>query len=206
MKKLSIIASSLVLGLAITGGAIVNVHAAQPKSYGTYEGVPDITKRFEEMKFLTSSEKQILKDSQKKNATQYSKIANLEKDLRRISDDIMKDAKELIEEQNSIYSKNMNLWNKVYSEIPEKVSDKLLSHVEQLNAAKSLTSKEKEMLKEDAKRMDEIDSQLQSFYDKVNVATKGLDVAIEAEYKKIEEVDAKNQKIWDKIATHMDGK
>lgn len=207
MKKLSLVVSGLILGLTITGGAITNVQAAQAAvPYESYSGVPDITKRFDEMDFLTSSEKNKLEEAQKKNSPHYSEVAKLEKELRKISDHIMKDAEWLIEESNSIYFKNMNLWNKVYSDIPDNTYDKLPSYTEQLNLTKSLTSEEKRQLKNDAARMDEIEGQIQVFYDKVKVATKDINTKIDSEYKKINEVDALNQDIWNKIANNMDGK
>lgn len=215
-QKSKILIAGMLTVATVIGGSGIKSEARMLKDMNSKETVsiqtidtssqPDITKRFGEMNFLSQSEKQRLIDEKNAVKPYYNKIDSLEKEIRKISDNIMKDAKEILQEYDSIYWANMTLWMKLDSEVPETPYDKLPSNTERIKTSKVLTKSEKEILKNDAKRLDEIDAEIQKYYDKVEKATATLGKQIDIEYEKIEAINQKNSDIWQKIHKNMDGK
>ncbi len=167
-----------------------------------YDKIADIIKTISGIKFLSEEEKSVLSEDKKQLELHYRKIADIKAKIIKISAKIMKGAEGLNNKYNTIYALNMDLWNKVYSEVPD-MNDSDFSNENRVKKSKSLTSDEKKKLIEDAKVLDELETKIQVFYDKVNKAEEKLNVQIDKEHALIDKIIDKNKTIWEKIFKKM---
>lgn len=177
-----------------------------------YSQIPNLTKRLNEMSFLTDAEKSTLKEINKLVAPNYKKIKVLSAKADKISGKIMKAAKPLNQKYDNIYSKNMELWFKVDGDaelikMVEKDVEKntMLTNIYKVENTTALTDAKKKTLLEDAKVLDELDAKIIEIQKKADKARKKLDKLIDKEYAAIEAEYEKHAELLDKISGVMDG-
>lgn len=171
-----------------------------------YMAIPDVTKRLNEMDFLTKEEKDILIKEQKKAAPIYKEIQRLTKK----ADNLIKkalmseDIEALKSEQDKIYDRNMKIWMKLDSEVFD--GKEMMNSEKKLEMSKSLTDKEKSMIMEDAKKWDELDMKIVDIQAKADKAAEKENKKIKAAYAKLDKLYKKTAALHRKISAVMDGK
>ncbi len=208
VKKVLVVAGIVAASLALpaqVAHASTNSNTVK-ESVMDYSIVENLTKRFETYSFLTEAEKKILREEAALAKPHYSKINALTAKAKKITDKIMKAAKPLNKRYGVLYSKNMQLWMQLDSEIFEDIDMATATNVDLLNASKVLSEADKKLLMEDAKEMDSIDMEIEKLQAKADKAAEKVYNMIDNEYKELEKIYADSKDIWAKMQKEMDGK
>ncbi len=204
MKKLnallltgSILGSTMMTGLAPVmandAANVTNDTAVMAMADKVTNG--DFAKYINEIKGLSSEEKETLIQSKQKLAPTWEEIQKLEDEVNKIFENVVGD--KLDDQYEAIFSKNEALWDKLYDGIGKKADTEDINDV--IDSANFLSADEKATLKADQKKLDALDKQMKSLSDEAEGQAKSLYEQLDKLYAIVDQENAKNEQIWDKV-------
>ncbi len=212
MKKLLVAA----LMMAATAVGIGNIGFAMEKTenrvdpinpvteYVTYEvDESSLDETMEDyvkgLDMLTSKEKEQLIKEDKALQPYYQENARLSIAIEEKTNEILEGAEKYFDERGDIQlGKNSKLWDKLWDNLSAQ-QEELEDYKEIIKASKALSQSEKEMLLKEQERLDELEKEIDKYYDRAEEATKELTREWEENQKKIREIKKESEHIWKKV-------
>lgn len=200
------LALSLIAAIGVFPGAAA--HAAASNTMDPYVGVEGETiqtpvdssmaEYVRDLAMLTESEKQQLVDESIAAQPYYDRISGLNEQIDHITNDILKDAEELFEQRGQIMTTDQKLWTKLWNgmDAEQKSLDDYTAIIE---ASTVLTEGEKTALLRSQVKLDALNADIDSYYEKAAAATRELTAQRDLAISELQELYAKSAHIWEKV-------
>lgn len=148
---------------------------------------------------LTDKEKEMLIEEDRALQPYIEKGQRISIEMEENTNTILKGAEVYFEERGDILlGKNSKLWDKMWDNMTEE-QNKMTDYHEIIQGSKVLTQNEKKILLKEQKRLDELESKIDQYYEEAEVANSQLNKEYEENLKKIQEIKSKTKHIWDKV-------
>lgn len=197
--------SLICLSFQIYSYAKIDV-SAKDNDYYSFSYVSEVIKNLEKMNFLSDEEKIKIREESKSTYPHYNKIIILENRAKKISDRIMKSAKPLNKKYDTIYSGNKKLWPILENEFKDSSDRKNLTRVQMLVRSTKLTDEEKNILREDAAELDDLDIEISKIQDRADKAVSKLLMMIDKEWESLDDIYEESKVLWEKIIDNFEVK
>ncbi len=215
MKKITtFIMAGVLTASSIAGGVAPafasdysNVDAKPATTVSTnYDEVTDfsfsISKYVENLNFLTAAEKQQLLDTEKKTAPYMEKLAALNRQIFKITEDILATGDNLFAEYKKLMNKNEALWDKLFGKLGDAEFLDTEDAQRLIKKSNKLTAAEKKVLLADYAAAKVLTAKIDKLYEKAELATAGLEKQADALLSIIEKIESADAPIWEKISTY----
>ena len=148
---------------------------------------------------LTDKEKEMLIEEDRALQPYIEKGQRISIEMEENTNTILKGAEVYFEERGDILlGKNSKLWDKMWDNMTEE-QNKMTDYHEIIQGSKVLTQNEKKILLKEQKRLDELESKIDQYYEEAEIANSQLNKEYEENLKKIQEIKSKTKHIWDKV-------
>ena len=111
---------------------------------------------------------------------------------------ILKEAQEYYDERAELLEAHSQLWDKLWDNMNDQ-QKALNDYIEIIKKSEVLTEKEKEILIKDQTRIEELEAEIDKYYQKAEDATQDLRKEEEKTMQKLQEIMAQNADIWEKV-------
>lgn len=148
---------------------------------------------------LTDKEKEMLIEEDRALQPYIEKGQRISIEMEENTNTILKGAEVYFEERGDILlGKNSKLWDKMWDNMTEE-QNKMTDYHEIIQGSKVLTQNEKKILLKEQKRLDELESKIDQYYEEAEITNSQLNKEYEENLKKIQEIKSKTKHIWDKV-------
>ena len=151
-----------------------------------------------DLDMLTQEEKQRLIDEDKALAPYYKELERLAVEIEKKTNTILKEAQQYYDERAELFDANSELWDKLWDNMNDQ-QKALNDYIEIIKKSEVLTEKEKEILIKDQTRIEELEAEIDKYYQKAEDATQDLRKEEEKTMQKLQEIMAQNADIWEKV-------
>ena len=152
-----------------------------------------------ELDMLTEVEKELLIEEDRALQPYIEKGQKISSKMDEKTNKILEGAEEYFEERgNILLGKNSKLWDKMWDNMTEEQNE-MSDYSEIIQASKVLTQNEKKILLKEQKRLDELESEIDKFYEEAEKANSQLNKEYEENLKKIQKIKSKTKYIWEKV-------
>ncbi len=147
---------------------------------------------------LTDDEKQKLIEEDKALAPYYKELERLDIAIEKKTNTILKEAQEYYDERAVLLEAHSQLWDKLWDNM-NATQKKMDNYIEIIKASEVLTQEEKEVLVKEQTRIEELEAEIDRYYQKAEEATQDLRKEKEENTEKLQEIMAQNAYIWEKV-------